>query len=92
MVAADMALVLTIILMGLWALQPFGQVMLLGRELRDDFGSIVPYVRQQLRRQLARLFVRLLLTLTVIGTITYASCTCKGSGGGTEWKWTDRQK
>lgn len=69
----DLLSIFVMVLLAIWAAQPAGQALLLGRAVRDDFGYVVPHVQRQFRQQIASLLLRLLLALIVMSFLAYAS-------------------
>lgn len=56
-----MSLPLALLLLGLWVVPPTSRMIVAGRELRDDFGYLVPYRVDRLRQLFLAWVVRLLV-------------------------------
>jgi len=72
MFTTDLVMLLAIVLTGLWLTPPFGRLLAIGRELRDDFGDVVPHVQARRRQQFGQLLRRLAIVALAVFLLTYA--------------------
>lgn len=65
----DTALIVVMLLSAAWVSPLLTRVVLSRDTVRDDFGYVVPYRQELLRRQTIELAVRLLFVMLVLATV-----------------------
>lgn len=68
-----MSLPLALLLLGLWVIPPTSRMILAGRELRDDFGYLVPWRVDRLRQLFFSWLVRLLVGAALLTGLIFSN-------------------
>ena len=63
------AFIVVMLLSAVWVVPSLTRVMLMREAVRDDFGQLVPYQQDLLRRQTIELMTRLLLVVIVLAAL-----------------------
>jgi hypothetical protein len=66
---SDVPMIVAMVLSAMWLAPAFSRVVVLRDTVRDDFGYVIPYHQEMMRRQTVELLLRLFFVVIALAVI-----------------------